>query len=162
MKKITIQRRNGQEFIIKVDAEDFEALSQFNWYITSRGYAARKALNDIGKWSMVFMHRLIMNCPSDLYIDHINHDQLDNRKVNLRICKQWENMQNRRTKTSSKSGYRGVYVYPASKINPWAVVVSIQGKQKTLGYFDCPKKAALFYNQEIPKYNPDFYRLNVV
>ena len=47
-----------------------------------------------------------MNCPRDKVIDHINHDTLDNRKSNLRICTHFENQQNLR---SNKSGIVGVH-----------------------------------------------------
>jgi len=53
------------------------------------------------------MHRVIMSPPIDKVIDHINHNGLDNRKINLRICSNRENLLNRRkriTKTNKKVG----------------------------------------------------------
>lgn len=44
------------------------------------------------------LHRFIMNCPKDKVIDHINHNTLDNRKQNLRVCTHFENQQNLRSK----------------------------------------------------------------
>ena len=41
------------------------------------------------------MHRLIMNNPIGLVVDHINNQTLDNRRENLRIVSQSENMANR-------------------------------------------------------------------
>lgn len=40
------------------------------------------------------MHRLITSCPPGLVVDHINHNKLDNRRKNLRVCTQSANMRN--------------------------------------------------------------------
>ncbi len=40
----------------------------------------------------VYMHRVIMGNPPGKEIDHINHNGLDNRKRNLRICQHRENL----------------------------------------------------------------------
>lgn len=40
------------------------------------------------------LHRLVTNCPEDMVVDHKNHNRLDNRKSNLRICTVKENNQN--------------------------------------------------------------------
>ena len=45
------------------------------------------------------------------YIDHINHDGLDNRKENLRLVSQTENLANARLADNNTSGYRGVIRY---------------------------------------------------
>lgn len=75
---------------VKVDNEDYQYLNQFKW-LYSNGYS--RTMID-GK--NVSMHRLIMKPKGKEIIDHINHDELDNRKENLRICDRFVNMQNRR------------------------------------------------------------------
>ena len=50
------------------------------------------------------LHRFIMNCPDDKVVDHINHNTIDNRKQNLRICTHFENQQNLRSKTTEQTG----------------------------------------------------------
>jgi hypothetical protein len=42
------------------------------------------------------LHRFLMNAPSHLEVDHINHYGLDNRRENLRVCTRTENARNRR------------------------------------------------------------------
>jgi hypothetical protein len=55
------------------------------------------------------VHRIVMNAPKGLDIDHINGDPLDNRKENLRICTRSQNCQNKQVRADSASGYKGVY-----------------------------------------------------
>lgn len=91
-----------------VDEEDFELVSQYKWHLNDMGYAVWRGIID-GKKKTIRMHRLIKNTPDELVTDHINHDRLDNRKSNLRICTQKENAKNRGSKgycwTSEKQKY---------------------------------------------------------
>lgn len=73
-----------------VDADDLPLIENISWHETSRGYIAHK---DSGK-PIQTLHRLIMGNPKGVVIDHINHNTRDNRKSNLRVCSQAENMRN--------------------------------------------------------------------
>ena len=77
-----------------VDTDDLEKVKQFKWYLTNHGYV----MTTMRGHKNIFLHRFLMNCPDDKVVDHINHDITDNRKSNLRICTQKENMQNLRKK----------------------------------------------------------------
>ena len=55
-----------------------------------------KARGCLGK-----LHRIIMNAPEGTDVDHINGNQLDNRRCNLRICSRSQNNMN----TRKRKGY---------------------------------------------------------
>lgn len=80
-----------------VSDEDFERVNAFKWYASheSRGtkwYAVRR---QNGK--KIRMHRFILGLQTGKedprVVDHVNHNSLDNRRENLEIVTQKENMQ---------------------------------------------------------------------
>src|SRR4030095_4912528 len=92
----------------KVDAEDFDRVSQLTWFVRSDGYVYHS-----GRASRFFMHRFVLGYFGDQHIDHINHDPLDNRKINLRICSPSVNGHNRKgLSINNTSNYRGVAPSP--------------------------------------------------
>ena len=65
-------------------------------------------------------------------IDHINNNPLDNRKSNLRICKQGENTLNKSFMSNNTSGFIGVSY--TSKKNRYDPEIRLNGKRCHLGY----------------------------
>lgn len=99
-----------------VDPEDYDDLMQFTWHArrsSSAGtyYAWSHARTTHGKYKGFAMHQYILRAPVGSIVDHINHDGLDNRKVNLRIVTNQENGQNRRGAASNgTTGIRGISI----------------------------------------------------
>ena len=60
------------------------------------------------KQGLIEMHRFIMNFPKGKYVDHINHNTLDNRKCNLRICNNGDNLRNGKPRVNNTTGYNGI------------------------------------------------------
>ena len=82
------------------------------------------------------MHRLIMGKFEDdgLVIDHINHNTLDNRKHNLRICTESDNSKNKSLPSNNTSGVVGVSFN--KKYNKYETYITINYKRKSLGLYD--------------------------
>lgn len=72
---------------VMIDKEDLNKIYPHRVYISDSGYAK------CGRHTR--LHRLIIDCPDGLEIDHINRNKLDNRKANLRAVTHLENMKNR-------------------------------------------------------------------
>ncbi|AYO30638.1 hypothetical protein D2962_08375 [Biomaibacter acetigenes] len=77
---------------------------------TKSFYAVSNFKRSDGKWTLNPMHRYLIDAPKGMYVDHINHDTLDNRISNLRIVTGSGNAQNKKGALSnSKTGIRGVW-----------------------------------------------------
>ncbi len=140
-----------------VDDSDFEWLNQWKWHASKCGtmyYATRKKVRN-RKQITIRMHRIILgNISPGFCIDHINRNSLDNRKFNLRICKQGENALNRRLQKNNTSGYTGVYWHKLYK--KWMVILKYRGKNLFLGYFDKKLMAASVYKKEAQRLRGEF------
>ncbi len=110
------------------------------------------------------MHRFIIGVEdSKVHVDHINHDTLDNRKSNLRLCTHAEN--GRKQKKSQKGGsskYKGVYKYSDNRVKPFTAQIKFNYKRIHLGYFATEREAAIAYNKAALHYFGEFALLNDV
>ena len=101
-----------QNKVALVDDGDFDELSNFNWYAQRIGntfYAVRMLSYAGGiKRKVMYMHRQILGEPQGGVIDHVNHNGLDNRHVNLRVCTHSENHMNIAIPKNNTSGVKGV------------------------------------------------------
>jgi hypothetical protein len=73
------------------------------------------AIHSASKNNHIGMHRLIMGTPKGMHTDHIDGNGLDNRKENMRICTPQQNHQNRRLRSDSSTGFKGVQYTPIRK-----------------------------------------------
>jgi hypothetical protein len=146
-----------------VDPEDYEKLSKYKWHInTGRGtfYAARCQWDrKEKKTKSVKMHREIMKIADGLYVDHINGNGLDNRKVNLRAVTMLENSWNmQKIRRKCWSRYKGVTWNKREK--RWVAQVMARGKINFLGGFDVEREAAKAYDEAAKKCHGEYARLN--
>ena len=154
MKQIDISTPKHPKTFALVDNADFEGLNQWKWHIIEgckgKKYVTRtKQLK--GKKTCFYMHRVVMATSKGLETDHINHDALDNRRSNLRVCTKSQNQHNRRPH-SGTSKYKGV-AWNGSK---WAVYIAANGQQHYLGIYTSEEEAAEVYRKATKKYHGEF------
>ena len=157
MKQIKLTQ--GQ--VTQVDDEDFEYLNQFNWYAlydpgTKSFYATRNCPRLFGKQKKIKMHRVIMNTPEDMQVDHINHDTLYNLRENLRNCTMTQNNRNRGKQADNTSGYKGV----SQSRKKWQAQIRVDGKDIHLHTYPTREEAARAYDEAAKMYHGDFAVLN--
>lgn len=80
------------------------------------------------------MHQVILQTDDGYIADHINtHMKTDNRKNNLRIASQMENVRNRKKQKNNTSGRTGVSL--DKKNNKWVAFIGHHHKHINLGHF---------------------------
>lgn len=96
---------------VKIDIGDLETIKSFdgNWIMNDSNPKRIEYAYGSSSNKMVLMHRLIMHPPSNKVVDHINGDGLDNRRSNLRVVTQAQNLQNRTMNRNNSSGVSGIY-----------------------------------------------------
>jgi len=116
-----------------VSAEDYEEfVDGYRFCLNSGGYVIYSGAKD-GLHNK-FLHRIIMDDPEDLVVDHINRNRLDNRRENLRIVSQQENGMNLSMSKRNKSGVAGVHWNKTR--DKWQAQISYKYKHIFLGYFE--------------------------
>ena len=95
-------------------------------------------------------------------LDHINGDKTDNRLINLRPAKRFENQRNRKRPSHNRSGIKGVYLHTlSSPTNPrWVARIKSDGKQRHLGCFDTIEAAAEAYKKAALKEHGEFAKID--
>jgi len=117
-----------------IDIEDIEKVKNTKWAL-STGYAMH---NTHSVETTLLMHRVVIDCPIDKEPDHINGNRLDNRKSNLRICTHKQNIANKCIGSKNTSGVMGVRFH---KQWGWQAYISINGKQKHIGWYETKEEA---------------------
>jgi len=145
-----------------VDPDDYERLSKYKWHAeraTRTFYAARSIYVKNGRNKHIAMHREIIKAPDGIFIDHINHNGLDNRKANLRLATRAQNGFNRlKTLKKTWSTYKGVFFHTRHK--KWQARIVTHGQAKHLGTFANENDAAKAYDNAARKYHGEFAVLN--
>lgn len=100
-----------------IDKDDYGICKDLRWRYNKVKYNNKdnKYIEEVVtgspcKNNVIPIHRYVMGDPKEMAVDHINGNRLDNRKENLRICSQKDNVKNKTQLLSSNtSGILGVY-----------------------------------------------------
>lgn len=103
--RLSGKRGSGRQTI--VDQATVDLYGHLKWHLSDTGYALRRSGRET-----VRLHRLIMQAPEGMVVDHLNGNPLDNRVSNLRVCTQAIN-------TANRKGTRG-YAWDKAR-NKWIV-----------------------------------------
>jgi hypothetical protein len=150
----------SQDKFAIVDAEDYEWLSKYKWCASRKERVFYARRNERWTRRQIIMHRFILNAPKGLFVDHINHNGLDNRRSNLRLCTRAENNRNRRPNIQPNqwSKYKGVSFDKKREV--FRAFIYRNKKQYYLGSFKNDTDAAKAYDKKARELFGEFAYLN--
>ena len=152
--ELIITNSKNNKFITKIDTEDYEKVKQYHWGVCGKSNRYTKYVYTKTSKYTIDLHRMLTNCHDGMVVDHINADGLDNRKENLRICTNAENIQNGKVRSNSKTGISGVTFYKGAYI----ASITANSIKRHIGRFKTLEEARQAREQAEIKYFGEFRR----
>jgi hypothetical protein len=148
----------GHGRVALVDEQDKHLVEGIEWF----SFQAHRAWYAATKTNpRVYMHRLIMDAPQGMEVDHIDGDGLNNTRDNLRVCTHQQNLANQRHQLrDTHSRYKGVTFCLREKL--WKAQIKANQQHINLGTFKNEDDAARAYNRAALQAWGEFARLNDV
>ena len=140
-----------------VDAEDYGRLRKYKWCAIYSGrswYAKTFGMDG----TVLSMHRMVVDAAKGLIVDHIDHNGLNNRRSNLRLCTRKQNNYNTRPRKGCTSKYKGVSF--SKEKNRFRVFINYNKKQYYIGVFKDEIEAAKAYDKKARELFGEFAYLN--
>lgn len=150
-----------QGLVAKIDDWNYDWLNQWKWFAhKNRNTYYAERWDKIGnKRIMIRMHRVIMNTPDDMVVDHIDHDGLNCLEENMRNCSELQNKRNRQAWGNSK--YLGVTIIRNGRLNGRiTATIMVNGKKTHLAVCKTEIEAAMIYDNAAKKHYGEFANLN--
>jgi hypothetical protein len=105
MRAVEIQITRG--LITRVSPQDAERVRAHRWHVSQAKHTNYAATTVKGR--KVYLHRFLLGATGRLqFVDHVDHDGLNNTRENIRLATPAENVANNRTR-DKKLGRRGVW-----------------------------------------------------
>lgn len=148
---------------VLVDEDTYMQIKDYTLYITENNYVYYWKTSE----QMVYLHRFVAGVSEKRkVVDHIDGNRFNNRKENLRICSQAENLCNR-TKFATRNGvccnsqFKGVTaVKRKGEIIAWKAQISKNSEMYYIGTYKSEIEAALSYNKVALELHGEFAKLN--
>lgn len=158
---VPLNNKKQPELVAVIDECDADRVLAFCWNakVSQKGrtiYAIRTNRN--GPFSP-YLHRLILDAPVGVLIDHKNRDGLDCRRENLRVATRSQNAANASKAAGRSSRFRGV-AFELGRRNNWGAHIQILGRSKRLGNFQTEEEAAHAYDSEAVRLFGSFANVN--
>ena len=152
----TIQIPLTKDKVTIINRRDFGLISSRLWFVHVTHSGQCYALSG-SRQKRVYMHRLILNAPSGVLVDHRNSNGLDNRRNNLRFCNHAQNTWNSKKFKIHTCQFKGITKGRGEK---FIARIKVHGRSIYLGEFRDQRSAALAYDSAAQRYAGEFARPN--
>lgn len=121
------------------DIEDLEKVQAKSWSITDGRLRYVRCAHG------TYLHRLLIDAPPDLHVDHRDGDGFNNRRSNLRLVTLFQNLQNVTKPARNKKSGLPLGVIPSGSPNkPYLAQFTVFGKRYKKN-FKTPEEASQWY-----------------
>ena len=136
-------RKKVKGQVVLIDKQDEALFLSRNWLVEKDcGYVRCHGRHPTtGKPVKFRLHRLILDPPPGMLVDHINRNKLDNRRCNLRLATPEINARNK----TPKRKYLGVTPHR----NSWVAQMTANYQSRYLGCFKTVEEAARAYDRAV-------------
>lgn len=148
----------AQGDVFYFDKEDYDVIKDLPWHKSYKIDYMYAHVRINGKRPFILMHRLILDAPEGLFVDHIggNDTRNDNRRCNLRLVTPSQNTINQNRLPRNKYGFVGIrYRYGS-----WESSIVINKELVCLGHFKTKEEAILVRKEAEEKYYGEFSYAN--
>lgn len=152
----------------QVDDEDYDFLMQWRWHLSKDKWNSYVKRNEVvnGKHITIRMARVLLKADDPkIYVDHIDHNGLNNQKSNLRLCTSSQNQFNCRSIRSNKRSSIYIDISPRKPTKfgqKWRAKMNINGKTVQIGEYFSEYEAAIGRDRYILDNNLEFPTLNIL
>ncbi len=154
--------------IVLIDAADLPLVAGFKWRSTrTHSGNVTYAVTSFRKYTprrqevILRMHRVILDAPRGVLVDHVNKNGLDNRRANLRLATQSQNQANVRANRANTSGFKGVHLSKNKGSDTWVASIQVDSTYLYLGSFRTREEAAAAYDVAAKKGFGSFAHVNL-
>lgn len=152
---ISIPSTNGGFVDLVVDESDLGLVASRCWR-ARWDEESRTFYVSSGRYSF---HRVLMDAPPGMVVDHIDNNGLNNRRCNLRIVTNAQNVRRARQKRVPKTS-RFTGVNYDKRLKKWRCQIKYIYKTIYLGMYESEIEAARFYDLVAKKLFGEFARPN--
>lgn len=147
----------GKDTLAMVSEDKWDVVSRYEWYLGKSGYPICYQLSKMPLHKLVYKMIIgpqpFTNNKMALYIDHIDHNKLNNTDQNLRLATPAENARNKQGKNNFK-GVRRV------SENNYTASLTKDGKKYEIKNLPTKEAAAEIYNMMAEEMFGNFAALN--
>lgn len=148
---------------VLVDEKDSHLLQNFSWTLVSgkidgKPYVVFSRTKACGDLRHKKFHRVILEAPPNLVVDHINRNTLDNRRKNLRLIHKSKNVLNASKRKTAIGKYKGVHF--ATKLAKFIAQIQFENKKIHIGVFASEEMAARAYDAKAKELFGEYAVLN--
>lgn len=151
---IQIMLKPGKTVLI--DEIDIPLINHYKWYVDQDDTVIANGPQVNGKRTVLKLYRLIMNAHCGEWVDHVDHNRLNNTRSNLRIATRYQNSCNRQMGRNNAIGYKGVQLHGRK----WRADITVNGKTTYIGLFQTKEEAARAYDNAAYRHFGEFAKPN--